>query len=226
MPKTDRPEISASDLAADRAEALKLTPVSRETTERLDAFVGILLRWSAHTNLIARSTIPTIWTRHIADSLQLLPLAPNAKCWIDLGSGAGFPGLVIACALADQTGAAVHLVESTGKKAAFLREAAQELRVPVTVHAVRIEDFGKNLHLKPEVVTARALAPLDELLKLAHPLLRSGALGLFPKGQDVEVELTRASKSWNIEASLIPSKTNPASRIVVVKRLLRRTEKS
>ena len=226
MPKTDRPEISASDLAADREAALRLTPVSRETTERLDAFVEILLRWSAHTNLIARSTIPTIWTRHIADSLQLLPLAPDARCWIDLGSGAGFPGVVIACALAGQPGVSVHLVESIGKKAAFLREAVEQLQVPAVVHAVRIEDFGKNLHLKPEVVTARALAPLDDLLKLAHPLLRSGAIGLFPKGQDVEVELTQASKSWNIEASLVPSKTNPAGRIVVVKRLLRRTEKS
>jgi len=224
--KAIRPEISPAELAADREASLRLTPVSRETAKRLDAFVEILLRWSAHTNLIARSTIPTIWTRHIADSLQLLALTPNAKCWIDLGSGAGFPGLVIACALADQSGATVHLIESIGKKAAFLREAALELQVPATIHAVRIEDFGKNLQLKPEVVTARALAPLDELLKLAHPLLRSGALGLFPKGQDVEVELTQASKSWNIEASLIPSKTNPAGRIVVVKRLRRRSEKS
>jgi 16S rRNA (guanine527-N7)-methyltransferase len=226
MSKIARPEIAASDLTADREAALSLTPVSRETSERLDAFVEILLRWSAHTNLIARSTIPTIWTRHIADSLQLLPLAPNAKCWVDLGAGAGFPGLVIACALAGQTDVAVHLVESVGKKAAFLREVVQQLQVPAVVHAVRIEDFGKNLHLKPDIVTARALAPLDELLKLAHPLLRTGALGFFPKGQDVEGELTRASKSWNIEASLVPSKTNPAGRIVVVKRLLRRSEKS
>jgi 16S rRNA (guanine527-N7)-methyltransferase len=219
-------DISASDLAADRAAALKLIPVSRETTARLDRLVELLLRWSEHTNLIARSTLPAIWTRHIADSLQLLPLAPNAKCWIDLGSGAGFPGLVIACALTDEAGIAVHLVESIGKKAAFLREAAEQLQVPATVHAVRIEDFGKNLQFKPDVVTARALAPLDELLKLAHPLLRTGPLGLFPKGQDVEAELTKASKSWNIEASLVPSKTNPESRIVAVTKLNRRSEKS
>ena len=219
-------EISASDLAADRERALKLTPVSRETSTRLDGLVELLLRWSAHTNLIARSTLPTVWTRHIADSLQLLPLAPDAKCWIDLGSGAGFPGLVVACALADKPGTRVHLVESIGKKAAFLREAAEQLQVPAIVHAVRIEDFGKNLQFKPDVVTARALAPLDELLKLAHPLLRTGALGLFPKGQDVEAELTKASKSWNIEASLVPSQTNPESRIVAVTKLRRRSEKS
>jgi 16S rRNA (guanine527-N7)-methyltransferase len=219
-------ETPASDLAADRDAALRLTPVSRETSERLERLVELLLRWSAHTNLIARSTLPMVWTRHVADSLQLLPLAPDAKCWIDLGSGAGFPGLVIACALADTADAKVHLVESIGKKATFLREAAEQLQVPAVVHPVRIEDFGKNLQFKPDVVTARALAPLDELLKLAQPLLRTGALGLFLKGQDVDAELTKASKSWNIEASLVPSKTNPESRIVAVTKLRRRSEKS
>ena len=226
MSERARSEISASDLVADRDAALRLTPVSRETSERLDGFVELLLRWSTHTNLIARSTLPAVWTRHIADSLQLLPLAADARCWIDLGSGAGFPGLVIACALADVPGVKVHLVESIGKKAAFLREAAEQLRLPVVVHAVRIEDFGKNLQFKPDVVTARALAPLDELLRLAQPLLRTAALGLFLKGQDVEAELTKASKSWNIEASLVPSKTNPESRIVAVTKLRRRSEKS
>ena len=225
MPQGVRAAISVSDLAADREAALALTPVSRETSERLGGLVDLLLRRSTHTNLIARSTLPMIWTRHIADSLQLLPLAPDAKCWIDLGAGAGFPGLVIACALADRPNIKVHLVESIGKKAAFLREAAEQLKLPAIVHAVRIEDFGKNLQFRPDVVTARALAPLDELLKLAQPLLRTGALGLFPKGQDVEVELTKASKSWNIEASLVPSKTNPESRIIVVRKARRRSKK-
>src|SRR3954470_13507607 len=154
MAAIQQPNIRPADLAADRARALELMPVSCETAAKLDGLVDHLLRVAPHLNLIARSTLPHVWTRHVADSLQLLPLAPDAKCWIDLGSGAGFPGLVIACTLAGQTGAAVHLVESTGKKAAFLREAALELQVPATVHAVRIEDFGKNLHLKPEVVTA------------------------------------------------------------------------
>jgi len=219
MPKSARSEYATPDLADDRARALQLTPVSRETLARLVRLVEVLLPVAAHTNLVARSTIPQLWTRHIADSLQLLPLAPNAKCWVDLGSGAGFPGLVIACAIADQPGASVHLVESVQKKAAFLREATQQIQLPATVHAVRIEDFGKNTDINADVVTARALAPLDDLMRLAHPLIRSGALGLFPKGQDVEGELTEASKSWNIEASLVPSKTSPASRIVVVKAL-------
>ena len=224
MSKAPNKEWSADELAEDRALAQTLAPVSRETLARLDRLVEVLLPVAAHTNLIARSTIPHLWTRHIADSLQLLSLAPNASTlnantWIDLGSGAGFPGLVIACAIADQLGAAVHLVESVQKKAAFLREAVQQIQLPATVHAVRIEDFGKNPNIKADVVTARALAPLDQLLTLAHPLLKSGALGLFPKGQDVEGELTQASKSWTIEASLVPSQTNASSRIVVVKAL-------
>jgi 16S rRNA (guanine527-N7)-methyltransferase len=223
MTDAPRREWSASDLAEDRARALALTPVSRETLDRLDRFVEFLLPWTQRTNLIARSTIPVLWTRHIADSLQLLPLAPDAKCWVDFGSGAGFPGLVIACALADREGAAVHLVESIGKKASFLREAAGHIGVPAFVHAVRIEDFVKNFRQRPDVVTARALAPLDNLLGLAEPLLRAGSRGLFLKGQDVGAELTAASKCWKIESELVPSKTNGDSRIVVVRSVRRRS---
>jgi len=217
--------ITAADLAADRARALGQVPVSRETTALLDRFVEFLLPWTQKINLIARSTIRAIWTRHIADSLQLLALAPNAKCWVDLGSGAGFPGLVIACALAGRAGVSVHLVESTGKKANFLREAVNQLDLPAEIHAVRIEDFVKNFKAKPDIVTARALAPLDELFELAEPLLKTGAQGLFHKGQDVEAELTKSSKYWNIDAELIPSKTSPEGRIVAVRRLRRQPQK-
>jgi 16S rRNA (guanine527-N7)-methyltransferase len=226
MPKSPAANISAAELAADRARALEMLPVSRETAAKLDVFVDELLDVSQHINLIARSTIPNIWVRHVADSLQLLPLAPDAKCWVDLGSGAGFPGIVIACALAGRAGATVHMVESIGKKAAFLRQAVDRLQVPATVHAVRIEDFVKNFKGHADVVCARALAPLDDLLKLAHPLLKTGAQGLFPKGQDVEGELTKASKYWNIDAELVPSKTSPQGRIVVVRGLRRHSNKS
>ena len=119
----------------------------------------------------------------------------------------------------------MHLVESIGKKAAFLREAVNLLQVPAVIHAVRIEDFGKNFKTRPDVVTARALAPLDELLKLAQPLLKSGAIGLFPKGQDVEGELTKASKYWTIDTEMVPSKTSPEGRIVVVRGLKPRFRK-
>jgi 16S rRNA (guanine527-N7)-methyltransferase len=226
MPKNPESIVSAAELAADRARALEMLPVSRETASKLAVFVDKLLGVSRHTNLIARSTIPTIWVRHVADSLQLLPLAPDAKCWVDLGSGAGFPGIVLACALADRAGTSVHLVESIGKKAAFLREAVELLQVPAVVHAMRIEDFVKTFKGQADVVCARALAPLDELLTLAHPLLKTGAKGLFHKGQDVEGELTRASKYWNIDAELVPSKTSPEGRIVVVRGLRHRSNKS
>ena len=119
----------------------------------------------------------------------------------------------------------MHLIESTGKKAAFLREAVNQIRLPAVVHAVRIEDFVKNFNGQADVVCARALAPLDELLTLAQPLLKTGAQGLFPKGQDVEGELTQASKYWNIDAELIPSKTSTEGRIVVVRTLRRRPQK-
>jgi 16S rRNA (guanine527-N7)-methyltransferase len=204
------------DLTADRGRALKLTPVSRETLERLDRFADLLVDWQTRVNLIAASTIPTLWTRHIADSLQLVALAPGAKVWADLGTGGGFPGLVLACALADTPGAQVHLVESNGKKATFLREAARATGAPAVIHHVRIVDFADNLPGPIEIVTARALAPLVKLLAAAYPLLRSGAQGLFPKGQDVESELTEAAKCWSITASLVPSLTDPKARIVHV----------
>jgi 16S rRNA (guanine527-N7)-methyltransferase len=204
------------DPTADRSRALKLTPFSRETLERLDRFADLLVDWQTRVNLIAASTIPTLWTRHIADSLQLVALAPAAKVWADLGSGGGFPGLVLACALADTPGAQVHLVESNGKKATFLREAARATGAPAVIHQVRIVDFADNLPGPIEVVTARALAPLVKLLAAAYPLLKSGAQGLFPKGQDVESELTEAAKCWSITASLVPSLTDPKARIVHV----------
>ena len=202
------------ELAADRSRALALTPVSRETLDRLDRFVAALLEWQQRMNLIASSTEPKIWTRHIADSLQLLALAPQARIWVDLGSGAGFPGVVLACALADKAGARVHLVERSTKKAAFLREAVHATGAPAEVHAVRLEDFVENLAAPVDVVTARALAPLAGLLTATYPLLKRGTLGLFPKGQDVDAELTQAAKCWSIQSSLVPSLTDPKARIV------------
>jgi 16S rRNA (guanine527-N7)-methyltransferase len=210
---------SGLDLSADRERAKKLVNVSRETLERLDRFVEVLLRWQQHTNLIAASTVKEIWTRHIADSLQLLDLAPKAKIWIDLGSGAGFPGLAIACAIADEPGIEVHLVESKAKKCTFLREATAAAGAPVTVHCQRVEDFAVHFTKRPDVVTARALKPLPDLLKLTYPLLKKGTKGLFLKGQDVGAELTQASKCWNIQANLVPSRTDVRGRIVVIESL-------
>ena len=206
------------DLAADRARAFALVPVSRETTARLDRFTALLLDWQSRINLIAASTVPVLWTRHIADSLQLLAIAPDARKWVDLGYGGGFPGVPIACALAEQGSAEVHLIESNKKKAAFLREAVRITGAPAIVHAVRIADFCQSFRGALDAVTARALAPLPELLSIAYPLLKKGPQGVFPKGQDVEAELTEAAKCWSIQASLVPSRTDPESRVVLIRR--------
>jgi 16S rRNA (guanine527-N7)-methyltransferase len=156
--------MSLPDLSADRSRALALTPVSRETAARLDRFVALLLKWQAITHLIAPSTEPTLWTRHIADSLQLLELAPEAGVWVDVGTGGGFPGLVIACALSGKTGRLVHLIESNNKKATFLREAVAATEAPAVVHGVRMEKFVESFAGKADIVTARAVSPLSSLL--------------------------------------------------------------
>jgi 16S rRNA (guanine527-N7)-methyltransferase len=220
--KQSRAATTAQDLAADRARALALTPVSRETSERLDRFVELLLRWQRTTNLIAPSTIPKLWTRHVADSLQLIDLAPDARLWVDLGTGGGFPGLVIACALADKPGAMVHLVESNAKKAAFLREAQRLTGAPARVHVERIDEFAARFQDRVDAVCARAVAPLKSLLDQGFPLLgKNGVTGLFPKGQNAELELGEARKSWNVKVNLVPSRTEPAGRIVVIRNLER-----
>src|SRR5712675_604164 len=166
-------------VAADKAVALTLTPVSRETESRLDRYVALLLEWQAKTNLVAPSTLPNLWTRHVSDSLQLLSLAPSAKVWLDLGSGGGFPGVVLACALAETPGATVHLVERIAKKAAFLREAIRVTASPGTVHLAGIGDIVDRLAGSIDCVTARAVAPLHKLVGFVEPLVRRGAKALF-----------------------------------------------
>jgi 16S rRNA (guanine527-N7)-methyltransferase len=197
-----------------RAEVLARFDVSRETAARLDAYVDLLKTWQQKTNLVAPSTLTAVWERHVADSLQLLALAKSAKIWVDLGSGGGFPGMVLACAL--EPPAMVHLVESNGKKAAFLREAARVTGAPAKIHARRIEDFAQQFQEDADIVTARALAPMTELLGYVAPLLKTGT-ALLLKGQDVADELTQAAKYWKIDADLKPSLTDPDGRVVVVR---------
>ncbi len=213
---------TADVLAADKAAALALTPVSRETERRLQAYVDLLLQWQARTNLVAPSTLGQLWTRHIADSLQLLPLAPGARRWADLGSGGGFPGVVLACALAETAGATVHLIERNSRKSAFLREAIRLTESPGVVH---LADIGNNVDRMTgpvDCITARALAPLHQLIGLAEPWVQQGAKALFPKGQDVEAELTEATKCWNIAPKLHPSRTGGRGWIVELDQVERR----
>jgi 16S rRNA (guanine527-N7)-methyltransferase len=215
--------LRSSVLVADKAAALSLTPVSRETEQRLDRLVELLGQWQTKTNLVAPSTLPHLWTRHIADSLQLLPLAAEAKTWMDLGSGGGFPGVVIACALAEISDAAVHLVERNAKKAAFLREALRVTAAPGIVHLSDIEDTVDRFAGRIDCVTARALAPLHQLIGFAEPLLARGTKALFLKGQDIEVELTEATKYWNIQPHLHSSRTGGQGWIVELDQVERRT---
>jgi 16S rRNA (guanine527-N7)-methyltransferase len=208
-------------LEADRTAALALTPVSRETEVRLDRFIDLLQTWQAKTNLVSPSTLPMLWSRHISDSLQVLALAPAAKVWVDFGSGGGFPGMVLACALADTPGAVVHLIERNGKKASFLREALRVTGAAAVIHLADIKDTVDRLAGPVDCVTARAVAPLHQLIGFAEPLVKKGAKALFLKGQDVEVELTEATKYWNIRPRLHASRTGGHGWIVELDRIER-----
>lgn len=199
---------SADDFAA-------AFPVSHETVARLKTYAELLQHWQRVVNLVGPDTMPDLWHRHFADCAQLRDLAPGARTWLDLGAGAGFPGLVIAVLLANQNGAMVHLVESNARKCAFLHEVARATGAPVTIHHARIEtlEFGRDIPI-PEVVTARALAPLERLLELAHPFWAPTTQALFPKGRRVESELTAARRRWRFDVQLHASRTDPHGRIV------------
>lgn len=190
-----------------------LAGISRETRDRLTVYETELRRWRSVKNLVGPSTLVDLWTRHFADSLQLADLAPG-NVWADLGSGAGFPGLVLAIA---RPNTEVHLLESDSRKCAFLRHVARATGAPARVWEGRIEAVAPKLDPKPSVVTARALAPLTQLLQLAAGLLCEGAIGLFPKGRDHAAELTEASKAWTFAADIIPSRVADDSRILRIR---------
>jgi len=190
------------------------TNVSRETLARLKAYADILTDWNNRHNLVARSTLPDLWSRHMWDSAQLAPLIPpEARTLADLGSGAGFPGLVLA---AMRPGLAVTLHEATAKKCAFLRAAAERMALPVSMENARMEGLPRKLF---DVVTARACAPLPRLLEYAHNFMGPNSVCLFLKGQNVGPELTEATRYWNMEVSQVPSQTDPSGAIVVVRKL-------
>ena len=183
--------------SAEPEAILKRFNVSRESRSRIETYVKLLLAWQQRINLIGPATVDSVWTRHVCDALQLLPLLPpGTRTIAELGSGAGIPGLILAMA----AGLDAHLYESNGKKAAFLREAARQTQTRATVHNVRLESLqgAKDLP-RVQCVVARALAPLPRLLDYAMPFLAQGAVGLFHKGQDVEAELTEATKYWRMD---------------------------
>jgi 16S rRNA (guanine527-N7)-methyltransferase len=204
------------------AEAFK---VPRETIHRLIRYADLLNDWQKRVNLVSAKTLPQLWDRHFADSAQILRLAPDAKVWLDLGSGAGFPGLVIAILQANHANFRMHLVEATAKKCAFLAEVARATSAPVEIHCMRIEELSKSAtSLKPDIVTARALAPLPDLLKLAAPWLERGARGLFLKGRDAAKEIESAKKRFDFTCNLHPSMTAHDSVIVEISGVTKRAK--
>ena len=207
------PREAAAASAAMPPAVREALAVSRETAARLEAYVACLLRWQRTINLIAPSTVAEVWTRHVLDSGQLWRWWPGeARRLVDLGSGAGLPGLVLAIMGAGET----HLVESDRRKAAFLREAARACGVTVTVHAGRSDAVPP---LAADVVTARALAPLPELLALAKRHVHAGTTCLFLKGRSAADELTRAREIWTMQAASVGSLSDPEGQILLIREI-------
>lgn len=198
------------------ADFQSLFGVPRETLDRLAAYEALLRKWNPTINLVSRTTLADAWARHFADSAQLFALVPpGTHTLVDLGSGAGFPGLVLAILGVPE----VHLVESDQRKGAFLREVARATGAPVTVHTARIE----AAKVPPaDVVSARALADLSDLLPMAVRILKPGGICLFPKGKTAADELTRAGDSWTMRVERFPSRTDPAATLLRLSDISRR----
>jgi 16S rRNA (guanine527-N7)-methyltransferase len=198
-------------------ETLLRLGVSRESLTRLEILVEVLQAWQVRINLIAPSTVKEIWQRHVLDSAQLLPLIPaKVEAIADLGSGGGFPSLVLAAIQP----AKVHMFEANAKKAAFLQEALRQMKVVGQVHRRRLQPRVAPQDMpRVQLVTARAFAPLEELLGYAEPFFEAGAIGLFHKGQDVDTELTQAAKSWKISAEKHSSLTDSNAVLLEVKEI-------
>ncbi len=202
-----------------------LPDVSRETFERLLAFEVLFREWSSRINLASAASIEHLWHRHIVDSAQIAAIVPMRGTWLDMGSGGGFPGIVLAILMTERAegeiGGHVHLVESIGKKAAFLSAALQETGGSGTVHTMRIEN-ATPLNIAPQCVTARAVAALPELLKLTSPWLKSGAKGLFHKGRRHKEEIAAARGAWDFDLLEHKSKTDADSVILEISKVSHR----
>ncbi|OPB35689.1 16S rRNA (guanine(527)-N(7))-methyltransferase RsmG [Bartonella taylorii] len=195
---------------------LNIVPsVSRETMEDLIQFEALIIQWNKHINLISSTTIPVLWTRHILDSAQIYPLHSNFLHWCDLGSGGGFPAIVIAIFLKQKKAGHIDLVESNGKKVAFLRMVIAQLNLPAKVYHCRIEDVYQKIK-KPEVITARGLASLDALLQLIFPLFTKKTIALLQKGRDYATEIKNASANWRFDLLKHKSKIDESSIILEI----------
>ncbi|MEO1537434.1 MAG: 16S rRNA (guanine(527)-N(7))-methyltransferase RsmG [Pseudomonadota bacterium] len=196
-----------------RAAFRNVADVSRETEELLEAYSHLLAKWTSKINLVAPNTLQALWTRHFLDSMQLWNMAPKAGRWVDLGSGGGFPGLVIAILGRQMPTPPVTLVESDQRKAAFLRTVIRELKLPAAVIADRIEDIEP---LRADVLTARALAPLGKLLEYTARHRETGGVSLFPKGERADDEIGAALDRWRFECQKLKSETDEKSTILKI----------
>lgn len=211
--------MSATAIETDRAATLESLNVSRETESKLDLYVELIIRWQRMINLVSATTLAHIWSRHILDSAQLLQFAPGGQTrWVDMGSGGGLPGLVVAALAQDRIGFEMILIESDQRKSAFLRSAAREMGLSgrVVIRAERVEVVMPTID-RADVVSARALAPLMDLVRLSEPLLSKGALGVYPKGENVQRELTAWGPPDIFKVSLAPSRTHPSAAIALVR---------
>lgn len=206
------------DIADDRAHALGIAPSLRPFVKELELYEALLRKWQKSTNLVALGTLPQIWSRHFADSAQVLEAFPTISTWADLGSGAGFPGMVMAICLKSRPGAKVHMIESDQRKAAFLRAVSRETAAPAKVHLGRIEDELPRLEGHVEGLTARALAPLPKLIEWSREHLLKNAVAVFLKGEDWSNELTASSAAANFQIRTIESRTYPSGRIIAIAR--------
>ena len=207
---------------AGATEFARAFAVSRETVERLEVYASLLVKWQKTINLVAPNSIGDVWHRHFADSAQLVTLAPAGPlAWLDLGSGGGFPGLVVGCILAERPGSRLTLVESDSRKCAFLREVVRQTALgtvlPVDIITDRIENGANTSRVgEVDVISARALAPLDRLLGWCQPYFRAESMALLPKGKSVAEEVEAAQRIWMFKVDLVPSVTSDDGRIVVV----------
>lgn len=194
-----------------------LLHVSRETMERLTVYESLLHKWQKSINLISPASLSALWPRHMLDSAQLVELAPaHVKSWMDIGSGGGFPGMVVAILMANNPEFHMNLVESDSRKSIFLREAARLTGAPVTVHTVRIEELSSGA-LQPDVISARALASMSQLLAYSVPFFRQGTTGLFLKGAGYAEELTEAKKDWIFSSEAFPSRSDETGVVLKIR---------
>ena len=207
----DAPEVH------DGASFAARTGASDAQVADLERLLRLLTDWNGRMNLVSAGSLGAFWPRHVFDSAQLLPLAPEARTWVDIGAGAGFPGLVLAILLKGAPGARIHLVESQAKRCRFLAEAVEALALPAEVHNARAEDLA----LEADIVTARAVAPLGRLLSFARPFFAKGAVGLFFKSEGVEVEIVEARQAWRFTCDVSPSLSDPRGRVLKLEGLAR-----